>query len=137
MNELNELMQNLPNFGLITQNMKTAALQASRIPDSAGRWPATAGYVDTFDIYYAALSLLPFLAAQPVVTAASSEGTSVTATAPNWGALSLSYKNLSPILSATSKAVLNVVPIPDTPHVRRVPMNDGGGYYGDVDTDIG
>lgn len=137
MNELDALLSALPGYNLISETAKIAALQGSRIPDSAGRWPETAGYVETFDVYYAALTLVSFLQALPVVTSASSEGTSVSAKAPDWSALTLYYRSLSPIIQATGNSILQVVPIPAPPHVRRVSMNDGGGYYGDVDTDLG
>ena len=137
MDELNALLSALPGYDLISDTAKLAALKASRIPDSEGRWPATAGYVETFDVYFAALSLVSFLQALPVVTSAGSEGTSVSATAPDWDALRLHFRSLSPIILATGNSVLQVVPIPNPPHVRKVSMRDRGGYYGDVDSDIG
>lgn len=133
--KLNELMQSLPGYALLSDTMKTSAMETALIPDSNGVWPQQPGYVDTYDIYFAAVSLLPFLAAQPVVTSASSEGTSVSAKPLSWADLRKFYQGLSPILSGNS--ILTLVPIPDVPHIRRVPMNDRGGYFGDVDTDLG
>ena len=133
---LNDLLKPLPGYALLTDSMRDSALLASRIPDSSGRWPSDKDYEATYDLYFAALQLLPFLQAQPVVTSASSEGTSVSAKPTDWAALRAFYRSLSDIFQATD-SILRVVPIPDPPHVVRVPMNDRGGYYGDVDTDVG
>lgn len=137
MEELNKILAGLVGYDMLTPEMKQSALNRSLVPDSAGVWPGRPGYVDSYDVYFAALLLIPILAAQPVVTSASSEGTSASVRATDWGQLAASYRGLSPIVQATSSSVLNILPIPDVPHVRRVPMNDRGGYYGDVDTDIG
>lgn len=136
MDELNELLSTLPGYALLTDNMKTVAMGGALIPDSEGRWPGQDDYVETFDIYFAALKLLPFLQAQPVVTSAGSEGTSVSVKPTDWSAIIAFYRGASSIIQATGNDMLRVVPIPDPPHVRRVPMNDRGGYYGDVDTDL-
>jgi hypothetical protein len=136
MNQLEALLQSLPNYALITSDMKQAALNSSLIPDSAGVWPGGVGYELTYDVYHAAGLLLPFLMAQPTVTSASSEGTSISTTPMDWSALKESYRLLSPIAKAVGLGVLNVVDIPENSHVVRVPMRDGGGYYGDVDTDV-
>lgn len=135
--QLNELLQTLPGYELLTEAMKTAAMSGALIPDSDGHWPGTSGYTPTYDIYFAALKLLPFLQAQPVVTSAGSEGTSVSVKPADWNAIMRFYRENSLIIQATGNDVLHLVPIPDPPHVRRVSMRDGGGYYGDVDTDIG
>lgn len=135
--KLNELLSSLPGYALLTNTMKTAAMGSALIPDSEGRWPGQPDYVPTYDIYFAALKLLPFLQAQPVVTSAGSEGTSVSVKPADWSAVTAFYRGNSPIIQATGNDVLRLVPIPDPPHVRRVLMNDRGGYYGDVDTDIG
>lgn len=135
--KLNELLGTLPGFALLTDNMKTVAMESARIPDSGGRWPGQPNYVPTFDIYFAALMLLPFLQAQPVVTSASSEGTSVSAKPTDWVAIRAFYRSGSSIVQATGTNVMQRVTIPDVPHVKRVPMNDRGGRYGDIDTDIG
>lgn len=135
--KLNELLQTLPGYELLTESMKTIAMEGALIPDSAGNWPGTSGYTPTYDIYFAALKLIPFLQAQPVFTSAGSEGTSVSVKPADWTAIQRFYRENSPIIQATGPDVLRLLPIPDPPHVRRVPMNDRGGYYGDVDTDIG
>lgn len=134
--ELNKLLDTLPGYALLNDSMKTSAMNGARIPDSSGRWPQDAGYELTYDVYFAALALIPFLRSQPVVTSASSEGTSVSVQGIDWDAIVLFYKGLSSICSVDGNSVLHAVPIPDVPHVRRVPMNDRGGYYGDVDTDL-
>ena len=133
---LNNIISSLAGYDLLTDDMKTSALESARIPDESGRWPQDTGYVPTYDVYFAALSLLPFLQAQPAVTSAGSEGTTVSATPTDWAALRTFYRSHSLIASGSS-AVLQILPIPDVPHVRKVPMNDRGGYYGDVDTDAG
>lgn len=139
--DLNDLLAGLPNFTSLTQSMKDRALEGARIPDASGVWPGQEGYVNTYDVYFAAFTLLGFLQAQPVVKQASSEGTAVTVDPPNWGALMGYYRSLSPILSRTNGEVLREVPIPGGPHVRRQDMSgyDSTGrkepYYGDVDTD--
>lgn len=134
--KLNELLSSLPGYALLTDTMKTAAMSGALIPDSEGRWPGQDDYVSTYDIYFAALKLLPFLQAQPVVTSAGSEGTSVSVKPADWDAIIAFYRGSSPIIQATGNDVLRVVTIPDPPHVRKVNMQDRGGYYGDVDTDI-
>ena len=135
--KLNELLSSLPGYALLTDAMKTVAMNAALIPDSEGRWPGQEDYEPTYDIYFAALKLLPFLQAQPVVTSAGSEGTSVSVKPADWDAIIAFYRGNSHIIQATGNDVLRAVPIPDPPHVRKVNMQDRGGYYGDVDTDIG
>lgn len=135
--KLNELLGPLPGYKLLTDNMKTVAMSGALIPDSAGVWPGQPDYAPTYDVYFAALKLLPFLQAQPVVTSSSSEGTSVSAKPTDWSAVIAFYRSGSSILQATGNSLLQMVPIPDPPHVKRVPMNDRGGRYGDIDTDIG
>ena len=137
MDQLNQLLQGLPGADLVTTDMKSVALAGALVPDSAGRWPGTPDYVTTHDVYYAALSLLPWLQAQPVVTSAGSEGTSVSVTAPDWHALTTFYRSHSRIVAASGNGVLGVLPIPDGPHVRKTDMAGGGKYYGDVNTDLG
>lgn len=137
MEELTALIAGLPGADLVTPAMKTAALQHSRIPDAEGRWPGQPGYVDTYDVYYAALSLLGFMQARPAVTSASSEGTSVSTTPTDWKALAAFFRSLSVICSAGGPDVLQPVDIPQGPHVYRTDMSGRGPYYGDVDTDLG
>jgi len=137
MDELNSLLINLPNYGLLTPEMKQRALDGALIPDSAGVWPGRPNYVPTYDVYYAAIGLVGFLQAQPVVRQSSSEGTSVAVDAPNWAGLVSWYSSMSPIMGAQPSSFLVAVPIPDGPHV--VPTDMSGRYddYGDVDTDLG
>ena len=136
--DLNALLSPLPGYGTITDNMKNAALAGALIPDSEGRWPGEVDYVLTYDVYFAALSLLGFLMAQPVVRSTSSEGTSISVDSPDWGALSTYYRSMSPICMASGNGPIQRVAIPEGPHVRRVPMNVGGGTgYDNVDTDLG
>lgn len=135
--ELNALLASLPNASLITVTMRQKALDAARIPDAGGRYPGTEGYTPTYDPYYAALTLLGFLQAQPVVVSAGSEGTSVNVQPPDWGALATYYRSLSVVVAASSSGPLSVALIPDTPHVVRTDMRGRGHSYGDVNTDIG
>ncbi|UVK59227.1 hypothetical protein SEA_QUARTZ_8 [Microbacterium phage Quartz] len=137
MDELNALLSPLPGYGLLTEQMKQRALAGALVPDSFGIWPGQPGYETTYDPYFAALGLLGYLMAQPVLRQTSSEGTSVAVDAPDWGALSTYFRSMSPICAATGNGVLNRVAIPDVPHVYRTNMNHGGERYGDIDTDMG
>lgn len=135
--KLDELLSSLPGFAKLTPEMKTAALNGARIPDEAGVWPGQPGYVDTYDVYFAALKLVPFLQAQPFITSAGSEGTNISVKQADWSAIIKFYRESSQIILASGNDVLTRVLIPDVSHVVHAPMNDGGGYYGDVDSDIG
>lgn len=137
MDELNSLLVSLPGYGLLTPDMKQRALNGALIPDSAGVWPGDDDYVLTYDPYYAAISLIGFLQAQPVVRQSSSEGTSVAVDAPNWGGLLAWYRSMSTICQAQGSDILTLVPIPDVPHVLPTDMSGRGDGYGDVDTDLG
>lgn len=122
METLNSLLSSLPNSELISENMRKDALEASVIPDSEGRLPGSEGYVATYDAYYAAYRLIPFLRAQSMVTATSSEGTSVSVTPPDWSALMSYYQSMSVILSMQHDA-LHLIHIPDVPHVSKTNMH--------------
>lgn len=137
MDELNALLSNLPGYDLITSAMKLRALESARVPDSEGRWPNESGYVPSYDVYFAALSLVSFLKAQPVLRSSSSEGTSVSVDAPDWAALVTYYRTQSPIIGTQGNSVLQEVAIPGRPHVYKTDMSGRGGYYGDIDTDVG
>lgn len=137
MDELDALLAPLPGYGLLTVTMKQAALDGARIPDSFLLWPGEEGYEPTYDVYFAALNLLGFLMAQPVLRQTSSEGTSVAVDAPNWSALSTYFRSMSPICAAQGNGVLQRVAIPDVPHVYKRNMRYGGEQHGDVDTDMG
>lgn len=136
METLNSLLSSLPNSELISEQMRKDALEASVIPDADGRLPGSDDYVATYDAYYAAYRLIPFLQAQSVVTATSSEGTSVSATPPNWGALIAYYHSMSHILSL-NYSDFTVLNLPSAPYVKRNDMSGRDAHYGDVDTDLG
>lgn len=123
MDELSTLLQSLPGYTLISVSMKQAALEGARTPDSFGRWPGEEGYEPTYDVYFAAITLLGFLQAQPVIRQTSSEGTSVAVDVPSWGALTAYFRSVSPSHEAARKDVLRVVPMSDRPHVHRSHMN--------------
>lgn len=137
MDELNALLENLPGYSSITAVMKQAALDGARVPDSFGVWPGEEGYEPTYDVYFAAINLVGFLQAQPVVRQSSSEGTSVAVDAPNWQALLNYFRSQSPIVGLNGNQVLQRVNIPDPPHVVKLDMNSKDAYYGDFDTDLG
>lgn len=134
--ELGALLSSLPGYSLLTDDMKNRALEGALIPDADLVWPGEPDYVATYDVYFAAVNLLGFLMAQPVVRQTSSEGTSVAVDAPNWSGLAVWYRSMSPILQATSQDVLQSIVIPHTPHVFRTDMS--GRYDGNdnVDTDL-
>jgi hypothetical protein len=136
--DLNSLLSGLPNYASLTTGMKNAALAGALIPDVDGVWPGSTDplYVTTYDIYFAAINLIGFLKAQPVVRQTSSEGTSVAVDAPDWSTLLGYFRSMSPIISATGHDVLQIVAIPEVPHVKRVSMSYGGEGYDDVDTDL-
>lgn len=137
MDELNALLENLPGYSSITVAMKQAALDGARVPDSFGIWPGEEGYEPTYDVYFAAINLVGFLQAQPVVRQSSSEGTSVAIDAPNWQALLNYFRSQSPIVGLNGNQVIQRVNIPDPPHVVKLNMNSKDAYYGDFDTDLG
>lgn len=134
--DLNALLISLPGYGLLTNTMKQNALNGAQLPDSAGVWPGQPDYVPTYDVYFAAMSLIGFLQAQPVVRQASSEGTSTAVDAPSWGGLLAWYRSMSPICNSTGPGVIGFVEIPDGPHVVRTDMDGRWDGYGDVDTDL-
>jgi len=140
--DLTGLLASLPNSALLTDKMKQDALAQALVPDSFNVWPGTEGYEPTYDIYWAALSLIGFLQSQPFVKQSSSEGTSVTVDAPNWGGLAAYYRSMSQVAQATSAPVLRSVAIPGGPHVDHTDMSDYDGMGrvrkdGNVDTDLG
>jgi hypothetical protein len=136
MEDLDALLVNLPNFSLLTSPMKQDALNGALIPDSADVWPGNDDYVSTYDAYYAAISLVGFLQAQPVVRQSSSEGTSVAVDAPNWTGLLAWYRSMSPICAATGTGILNKVLIPEVSHVRHTDMSSAVNGNDNVDTDL-
>lgn len=134
--DLTALLANLPGADLITPAQYDSALAGALVPDSNGVWPGQELYVNSYDIYFAGLTLLAFLQAQPVVRQTSSEGTSVAVDAPSWTGLAMYYSSQSRIIQAVGSGVLNIVNIPEGPHVRRTDMSGRGDQYGDVDTDL-
>lgn len=136
--DLNGLLISLPGYSTLTDKMKTDALNGARIPDGAGVWPDQPGYQVTYDIYWAGISLVGFMQAQPFVKSSGSEGTQVTVEKPDWSGILTYFRSQSVIARASqSGPILTAVPIPDVPHVRRTDMSGRGDAYGDVDTDLG
>lgn len=136
MEALEELLKSLPGYQSISAGMKDAALKGALIPDTNGVWPGNDGYVDTYDVYFAALGLLGFLQALPMVTSSSSEGTSVSVSRPDWSALITYYRSQSVIAGVTGQDIMTRVNIPDVPHVRKTDMSGRGSHHGDIDTDV-
>lgn len=134
--ELNALLSPLPGFELLSDAMKVSALNLALVPDGLNVWPGQPGYQTTYDVYWAAISLLGFLQAQPVVRQSSSEGTSVAVDAPSWGGLIAFYRSMSRIAQATGSDTLGVITIPQGPHVERTDMSGRWGTDGDLDTDV-
>jgi hypothetical protein len=137
MDDLNSLLSPLPGYGVLTEPMKQVALNGAVIPDGAGVWPGQPGYQNTYDVYFAAISLIGFLQAQPVVRQVSSEGTSTAVDAPDWSGIIAFYRAQSIICGATPNPVLGILPIPEVPHVVRTDMSGRWDQDGDVDTDMG
>ena len=136
MDELNALLAPLPGYSTLTVEMKQRALDGAQVPDAFGIWPGQAGYEVTYDVYFAALSLLPYLMALPVVRQTSSEGTSVAVDAPDWGALAAYFRGASPICATSGNGVITKVLIPEGPHVVPVDMSESWEGFEDVDTDV-
>jgi len=134
--DLNALLVNLPNAALVPEQMKLDALKGALIPDAAQVWPGNLGYIPTHDVYFAAISIIGFLQAQPVIRQSSSEGTSVAVDAPNWSGLVSWYRTMSPVSQATSNGLLQRVAIPDAPHVSRTDMTGRSQLNDNVDTDV-
>lgn len=136
LDDLTALLVNLPNYSLLTTQMMNDALLGARIPDSFNVWPGQPGYEATYDVYFAAVSLVGFLQAQPVVRQSSSEGTSVAVDAPNWAGLLAWYRSMSPISQASGGDVLRAIRIPGGPHVVHTNMHEVGDGNDNVDTDL-
>lgn len=135
--DLDGLLAPLPSFGILTPQMKQRALDTALIPDGAGVWPGKDGYQATYDIYWAAMSLVGYMQAQPFVKQAGSEGTTTSVDRPDWAGVLAYFRSQSIIAQATlSGSILSLLPIPDVPHVVRTDMSGRGDGYGDVDTDL-
>lgn len=137
MDALEELLSTIPGYANLTLGMKQQALSSASIPDSTGLWPGQDGYTPTYDAFYAAYLLIPFLRAHPVVINASSEGTSVAVQAPDWGSLAAYLLSMSHIAQTTGQTILQRVAIPDTSDVKRVYMGNRGDGSDDTDTTLG
>lgn len=135
MEELETLLVGLPGYSNLSAGQKQAALNGSLIPDADGHWPAHQDYTPTYDVYFAAYSLVGFLRAFPFVTSASSEGTSVAVQAPDWDRLLSYYRGQSIIMSGSD--VIQVVNLPGDSHVYPTDMSGRYSSYGDTDTDLG
>jgi hypothetical protein len=135
--DLTALVANLPGASLISTRQYEDVLAGALVPDSFNVWPGQPGYEKTYDVYFAAIGLVGFLQAQPVVRQSSSEGTSVAVDAPNWAGLLAYYRSMSRISGALGDGVLVPVRIPDGPHVVHTDMTGRGDDYGDVNTDLG
>lgn len=136
--DLNGLLSPLPGYDVLTAQMKQRALDTSLIPDADGVWPGSAPwYVATYDVYWAAMSLVGYMMAQPFVKQAGSEGTNATIDRPDWTGI-LSYFRSQSVIARATKAgpILTSIPIPDGPHVVRTDMSGRWDDYGDVDTDL-
>ncbi len=135
--DLNALLAPLPGYAVLSPTMKQNALNMSLVPDAAGVWPGNPGYVTTYDIYWAAGSLLGYMMAQPFVKQVASEGTSTTVEAPNWSSIAAFFRSQSTIAQASAATpILTEIPIPGLPHVVRTDMSGRWDGYGDVDTDV-
>jgi len=132
MDELNQLLLNLPNQDKLTETMKQKALNLSLIPDTSGKWPSQTGYEVTYDSAYAALLLVAQLRSMPVTTSASSESTSASQTAPDWDSACVFYQSISPIYLSQVGSGLGRIDIKMPPHAHRRYM--GGDY--DIDTSM-
>ncbi|QOP65207.1 hypothetical protein SEA_ZAYULIV_10 [Microbacterium phage Zayuliv] len=137
MDDLNGLLAPLPGYVVLSPAMKERALATALIPDAAGVWPGEEGYVNTYDVFWAATSLIGYMQAQPFVKQAASEGTSTTVEKPDWSSILAYFRSMSVIASATQAGpILSVIDIPDAPHVVRTDMSGRWDGYGDVDTDL-
>ena len=137
MDDLNGLLAPLPGFVVLSPAMKEQALAMALVPDADGVWPGQPAYVETYDVYWAGISLLAYMMAQPFVKQAASEGTSTTVEGPNWAGVLAFFRSQSRIYAATQGSVLRAIPIPDGPHVLPTDMSGRWDDYGDVDTDLG
>ena len=134
MEELNTILASLSGGETVPEVVKDKALQQSLVPDTEGRLPGSDGYVDTYDAYFAAYILVDFLSAQPKVTSAGSEGTSVTATAPDWDAARRMLASMSVIMGMQPH--LGFILYDNPPSIVPTDMT-GRGVYGDINTDLG
>lgn len=103
----------------------------SLVPDAMGRVPGERGYERTVDHYFAAYLAIPYASAQSVVTVASSEGTSVSTSPPDWRAFARFLRPLSPLLLAQGAGPLSAVEL-DYGRKKKLPMRWRGSDYDQV-----
>lgn len=132
--ELRSLLHVIPDLELEDPLLRQC-LNRALIPDSAGVLPGKAEYTPSYDVAYAAYLLVDALSSQPMVTTASSEGTSVTTTTPDWDSLKRFLSSMSTIL--TTGGAFTVLSVPDPLDIRRNDMSGRGASYEDIDTDVG
>ena len=128
---LDDVLALIPGGDVVSQAMRESALAKSLIPDSSGHLPGERGYTPTHDVFYAALTLLGVVRAQPAVTTASSESTSISATTPNWPSLEGWLCSQSVI--CRNQDALTVIPITYDDYITRAYM--GGESYRGYDAD--
>lgn len=134
MEELNTILSSLSGGETVPEAVKVKALQQSLVPDTEGRLPGSADYVDTYDAYFAAYILVDFLSAQPRVTSAGSEGTSISTAAPDWDAARRMLASMSVIMGMQPH--LGFILYDSPPIIVPTDMT-GRGVYGDINTDLG
>lgn len=128
---LDDVLALIPGGDVVSQAVKESALAKSLIPDSNGHLPGEQGYATTYDAFYAALTLLGVVRAQPAVTTASSESTSISATTPDWPSLEAWLRSQSVV--CRSQDVLTSIPITYDGYITRAYM--GGEPYRGYDAD--
>lgn len=124
---LDDVLALIPGGDVVSQAMRESALAKSLIPDSSGHLPGEQGYTPTHDAFYAALTLLGVVRAQPAVTTASSESTSISTTTPDWPSLEAWLRSQSVI--CRSQDTLTTIPITYADYTTKVYM-EGESYRG-------
>lgn len=124
---LDDVLALIHGGDVVSQAMRESALAKSLIPDSSGHLPGERGYTPTHDVFYAALTLLGVVRAQPAVTTASSESTSISSTPPDWTSLEGWLRSQSVI--CRNQDALTVIPITYDDYITKVYM-EGESYRG-------
>ena len=137
MDELDIILGQVQGYDAVPNELKAHALEGSLIPDKNGVWPSKAGYIPTYDHYYAAMNLVSYLRAQPQVTSTGSEGTNVTVSPTNWDSLLIWLKSKSAIVLVSGDSVITPVSITLGPHVVKRNMQGSGVYRGETDNTLG
>lgn len=109
---LDSLLAAYPGYDKLSEYVKVEALTRAVTPDSTGLSPGADGWQPTYDYAYAAILLIPALQAQPQATTVTSEGTSVSASTPDWKALRAFLASLSPICRQQAQGVFTVWHVP-------------------------